>query len=82
MWCMQTQSTFALSRRVEGTEVTGAHNQSRVQPWDTRERAGRGVSCDDTYIVLVGVSRVASPNPLLLKRHKHVTRMPVRDIRP
>ena len=78
------QSTFALSRHVEGTEVTGAHNQSRVQPWDTRERAGQVVSWRvDTYIVLSRSDQVILLKPLLLENRKHVIRWaPVRNIRP
>ena len=50
------------------------------EPWDTRERAGRGVSCVDTYILLSRSTRAIPPEPLLLKRHKRVIRMPVRNI--
>ena len=72
------ESTFALSRRVKGTEVTGAHNQSRVQPWDTRERAGQGVSCENTYIVTV-LSRNTAPrgaSGFTYKKEKPKTKIP------
>ena len=69
------ESTFALSRRVEGTEVTGAHNQSRVQPWDTRERAGQDVSCENTYLLSRIKPQGARP-VLLNKKEKPKTKRP------